>query len=197
MAARSPAHVAGTPLPSAHRNPAKRVSSSAPSGRLSRAMESADVTGGVPATLGTAASLLAARPRLARALRASRIQVNVSRDWISLLQDVENERVDVVVVDLDAVESPPEARTLAMSAYRLVTLLARAGKCNHFALIVQTARDFAEIEEVVLAGIHGLIGPRTSDAHMLAYIVRIVGRLRQHQRVCPGGEEARANVPSR
>ena len=130
----------------------------------------------------TVEALLQARPRLAPALRAAGCEVRAVAQWEGLLDAIEGERTGATLIDLDAAnraahsdapdasEAPHGAPVL--SGHRLVSLLARRAREKRISLVVQTALDFAEIEELIHQGIHALIHPDLNDDVVAAYIVR-------------------------
>lgn len=65
---------------------------------------------------------------------------------------------DVVLVDIDAADLLYDGLQ-NLSGYRLVTLLLRQLAHRPIAVVVMTARDFAEIDELARAGVHAILSP--------------------------------------
>lgn len=125
----------------------------------------------------TAHDLLTRRPSLGPALRSADFTVRVVDDWRSLLDQVDRQPFAAVLVDLDAAQPVPRQPLHVISGYRLVALLARyATRHARCALLVQTALDFAEIEDLVRQGVDLLIHPWLRDEELVAGIQRVVRR---------------------
>lgn len=90
------------------------------------------------------------------ALRAVRYSVRAAPSWQRLLDEAEAHPVDAALVDLDAVEQDQCGHHLTMSSHRLVSLLARRARAYGFALVLQTALDYIEIEDLVRQGVQAL-----------------------------------------
>jgi DNA-binding NarL/FixJ family response regulator len=138
----------------------------------------------------TAAPLLAARPALPDVLRAARCQVRAADSWSQLLEDADHSTVDVVLVDLDAADRDRRGHFLDMSGHRLVTLLARRSALRHFALMIQTALDFAEVEDLLRLGVHGLVRPDTPDEDLGPHVRAVISRI-SHSRRTAHSRQAR------
>jgi DNA-binding response OmpR family regulator len=138
------------------------------------------------ATVLTARPLAAAWPALTAALHAAHYGLRTVPSWPHLLDAVEAHPVDAVLVDLDALEDGAEAvgPVRAMSGHRLVALLARRARDRHFALIVRTARDYGELEDLVRQGVDALVAPEAAGEPLLA---QIQGALRRVARCAMDG----------
>jgi len=112
----------------------------------------------------TARPLLSAHPSLAARIRAAGCELLVVGAWDRLLVGVEKAVVDIVLVDLDAVDRACASR-MRMSGRRLVTLLARRlaeqarTRAHGARLAVLTWLDYVEIEDLVRLGVHILARP--------------------------------------
>ncbi len=102
--------------------------------------------------------------------------------WEHLLEACERFRNDLgnpggaVLVDLDEAECSPSLQSLGISAHRLTRLLARELRHLRLALIVVTARDYAEIEDLVRAGVHAVLHPRTDPEWRAEQVRQAVAR---------------------
>lgn len=135
----------------------------------------------------TERDLLARRPGLAASLRELGCVLSAAEDWQGLLEQADQLRADVVVVDLDAAHSFPQRSPAAMSGYRLVALLARRALRRRFALVVQTILDFSEIDDLMRQGVHMLVPPHTSDPDFACQIHTAA----RHFPSCAAGHEVR------
>jgi DNA-binding NarL/FixJ family response regulator len=82
--------------------------------------------------------------------------------WEHLLRECEQlhgEQGGAVLLDLDEAERSASLRALGMSAYRLIKLLARDLRHRRVALVLLTTRDYAEVEDLMRAGVHALLHP--------------------------------------
>ncbi|HEX6818461.1 MAG TPA: hypothetical protein VF120_08805 [Ktedonobacterales bacterium] len=95
-----------------------------------------------------------------------------------LLRESERVMSGVVLLDLDEAERNADLRKLGVSAHRLCSLLGRELREKPVALVLLTRMDYAEIEDLLRAGVSALLHPR-HDAEMLAERVRIALRHRQ------------------
>jgi DNA-binding NarL/FixJ family response regulator len=126
----------------------------------------------------TARALVMARPSLVETLRLAHYLVRVVPAWDQLLDAIEGHPVDAVLVDLDGVNRGQRGHIFDMSGHRLVSLLARLSPTHRFALMVQTALDFAEIQDLVRLGTHALIGPDLADEQLVPHIHAALRRVR-------------------
>lgn len=81
--------------------------------------------------------------------------------WEQLLGECERFQAGVVLLDLDEAERSPDLRDLGLSAHRLAHLLARDLKDKAAALVLVSERDYAEIEDLMRAGVHALLHPHS------------------------------------
>jgi DNA-binding NarL/FixJ family response regulator len=125
----------------------------------------------------TARPLIAARPDIVEALRAVRYSVRTVPSWQRLLDEVEAHPVDAALVDLDAVEQDKCGLRLAMSSHRLASLLARRARAYGFALVLQTALDYIEIEDLVRQGVQALARLDDPSDRLVASIQTAVRRV--------------------
>ncbi|GAC1457837.1 MAG: hypothetical protein PVSMB4_17590 [Ktedonobacterales bacterium] len=130
-----------------------------------------------PKVVLTARSWLVARPDASQALRAGRYRVRTAPAWDQLLDSLDECAADIVIVDLDDANRGHGGHLFAMSGYRLVALLGRLATVRHFALIVQTALDYAEIEDLARHGTHALVSPETSGDNLLSAIQAATKRI--------------------
>ena len=114
---------------------------------------------------------------LADALRASDIEVHIVRSWDQLLA-ARTLLPDVILVDYDVIGIGLDGGPTSVSGHRLVTLLAHELANQPAALIVFTALDYAEIEDLAQAGVHAFISPDTSHADGVALVRASVARQR-------------------
>lgn len=131
----------------------------------------------------TARPLLRARPDLAPALVAAGLTVRAVASWERLPEGAERIQPAVVLIDMDAADlGGKEQRSL--SGHRIVTLLARRLPNWHIALVVLTALDFAEIEDLARAGISALVPPDVSAKVLAGHLRAALARhnLRHHHR---------------
>jgi hypothetical protein len=75
-----------------------------------------------------------------------------------LLEAIDRIRADVVLIDMDAADLMYDGLQ-NLSGYRLVTLLLRQLAHRPVAIVVMTALDFAEIDELARAGVHAIVSP--------------------------------------
>jgi DNA-binding NarL/FixJ family response regulator len=97
-------------------------------------------------------------------LRRSPFDLHAAASWEHLLAASERLEAGVVLVDLDAAERSHSLRRLGLSGHRLVTLLARQLAEKAVALVVLTTLDYAEIEDLMRAGVHALLHPEREGA---------------------------------
>ncbi|MEO7003746.1 MAG: hypothetical protein ABI068_18090 [Ktedonobacterales bacterium] len=140
-------------------------------------------------TLLTAASVLRTRPQLAAALRVH-YAMQIVRAWEDLLNAIEQVQPDLVLVDMDRLvtvrddsadvadhtsvaDVADSVRPCPFSGLRLVKLLARqlgeqaTQRPQANALIVLTALDYAELEELA-PDIHAIIAPDMPPLRVIA-----------------------------
>lgn len=98
--------------------------------------------------------------------------------WEQLLHACERVDGGVVLLDLDDAERSPTLGELGISAHRLAELLAQAAMRKLSAFVVLTARDYAEIEDLMRSGVHALLHPQ-HDAAALAEQVRAAWKRRR------------------
>lgn len=125
----------------------------------------------------TARSWLAARPAVIETLGAGRYLVHTTAAWDQLLDRLDTCQVDVVIVDLDDANRCRRHHLFDMSGQRLVALLGRLAASRHFALVVQTALDFAEIDNLARQGIDTLVSPETPDDRLVHAIQAATNRV--------------------
>jgi hypothetical protein len=130
----------------------------------------------------TASALLQARPGLGALLGAAGREVRTVARWADLLNAVAEEMAadveytGVALVDLDAANLAAQGRA-ALSGYRLLALLARHTRGGAFGLVVQTALDYSEIEDVArLGGVCALAHPHLADEQIAERIHRALRR---------------------
>jgi len=75
-----------------------------------------------------------------------------------LPEAIDQIRADVVLIDMDAADLMYDGLQ-NLSGYRLVTLLLRQLAHRPVAIVVMTALDFAEIDELARAGVHAIVSP--------------------------------------
>jgi AmiR/NasT family two-component response regulator len=126
----------------------------------------------------TALPLITSRPALGESLRAERCDLRVMRRWEELLEAIERHPPDAVLVDLDDVDRSRRDHLFGMSGHRLVSLLARVSAQHRSALLVQTALDFAEVQDLVRLGAHALIHPALADDQVSSHIHTALARMR-------------------
>lgn len=121
----------------------------------------------------TARPLLVAHPMLAARLLAADCELLLARTWDRLLVGVEKAVVDVVLIDLDAVDCRGAGHT-RISGRRLVSLLAR--RLTELApmrenanprLALLTRLDYVEIEDIMRLGVHILARPDDDPTTLL------------------------------
>jgi DNA-binding NarL/FixJ family response regulator len=125
----------------------------------------------------TARPLIATRPDLVEALHAVRYSVRAAPSWQHLLDEVEAHPVDAALVNLDAVEQDQCGSRLAMSSHRLVSRLASRARAYGFALVLQTTRDYTEVEDLVREGVQALAHPDDPADRLVACIQNAVRRV--------------------
>src|SRR5579871_6878523 len=106
----------------------------------------------------TAQPVLRTRGDLAPCLRAVPFEMRLVAQWDRLPEGVERIAADVVLVDMDDANVSSDGMP-NMSGHRLIKLLKRRLAGKPTALIVITRLDFAEIEDLARAGVHGLVRP--------------------------------------
>lgn len=178
-------------------SPSSATSASHPSTNAARTLAVRDdpPPEALPVVL-TARTLVTARPALVETLRVAHYLVRVAPAWDQLLDDIEDRPVDAVLVDLDAVNRTQRGHIFDMSGHRLVSLLARLSLTRRFALLVQTALDFAEIEDLVRLGIHALIGPELADEQLVPLIHAALRRVRTPRRRDHAHRPAQTSAPA-
>jgi transposase/DNA-binding NarL/FixJ family response regulator len=141
---------------------------------------------GLPAPIGTedaAPVVLTAQPLLRRrddvaiGLRNARYDIRFAATWDRLPEDVERIAADVVLVDMDAAGESADGLS-HLSGYRLIELLAHQLRGHPVALVVMTALDFEEIEDLVRAGIHALVPPKINPKALIREIQAALDRVR-------------------
>lgn len=129
----------------------------------------------------TAQPLLRQRNDVALGLRNARYDVRFAATWDRLPEDVERVGADVVLVDMDAAGESGDGLH-GLSGHRLIELLARQlarqMRRRPVALVVITSLDFAEIEDLVRAGIHALVPPKISPKVLIREIQAALDRVR-------------------
>ena len=133
---------------------------------------------GPHAIILTALPLIISRPTLGESLRAARCDLRVMPRWEELLEAIEHHPPDAVLVDLDEMDRRRQDHLFGMSGHRLVSLLARLSAQHRYALLVQTALDFAEIQDLVRLGAHALIHPALADDQVSSHIHAALARMR-------------------
>jgi transposase/DNA-binding NarL/FixJ family response regulator len=141
---------------------------------------------GLPAPIGTedaapvvltAQPLLRQRDDVATGLRNARYDVRSAATWDRLPEDVERIAADVVLVDMDAAGESADGLS-HLSGHRLIELLAHQMRGHPVALVVMTALDFEEIQDLVRAGIHALVPPKISPKALIREIQAALDRVR-------------------
>lgn len=135
-----------------------------------------------PLVVLTARALIVSRPALVDTLRVAHYLLRVAPAWDQLLEDIDGHPVDAVLVDLDAVNRSQRGHIFDMSGHRLIALLARLSPTRRFALMVQTALDFAEIQDLVRLGTHALFGPDLADEQVVPQIHAALRRVQAPRR---------------
>jgi DNA-binding NarL/FixJ family response regulator len=138
------------------------------------------------ASVLTARPLTAARPDVVAALRAAHYDVRVAPSWQRLLDAGATPPVDVVLVDLDHPALDERAHPRGMSGHRLVSLLAHRAQVDGFALVLQTACDYSEIEDLVRQGVQALVRPDDPTPRLIATINAAL----RHRAACRGRDRA-------
>jgi DNA-binding NarL/FixJ family response regulator len=98
--------------------------------------------------------------------------------WEQLLDESERVTSGIVLLDLDEADRSSSLRSLGISAHRLCSLILRDLREKPAALILLTRQDYAEIEDLLLAGVAGLLHPR-HDAEIMAARTQVALRRRQ------------------
>ncbi len=98
--------------------------------------------------------------------------------WEQLLDESERVTNGIVLLDLDEAERSSSLRALGISAHRLTSLILRDLREKPAALILLTRLDYAEIEDLLRAGVAALLHPR-HDADILAARTQVALRRRQ------------------
>jgi DNA-binding NarL/FixJ family response regulator len=128
--------------------------------RESDAAEAGELPARVP--LLTMHSLYRNHSGLLTHLANSSFELRRLAHWDQLLGECERFQAGVVLLDLDEAERSPGLRELGLSAHRLAQLLARELKDKAAALVIVSERDYAEIEDLMRAGVHALLHPHSS-----------------------------------
>lgn len=102
-------------------------------------------------------------------LQASNYGVVVAGDGLKALQVFESEEPDLVTLDLDVPK---------VSGYRLIRLFKQAGQSQPVPVIVITASDYEEAEEVVDAGADDFITKPFDPAELIEKIGFVLSRRR-------------------
>ena len=102
-------------------------------------------------------------------LQASNYGVVVAGDGLKALQIFESEEPDLVTLDLDVPK---------VSGYRLIRLFKQAGQSQPVPVIVITASDYEEAEEVVDAGADDFITKPFDPAELIDKIDFVLSRKR-------------------
>lgn len=100
-------------------------------------------------------------------LQASNYGVVVAADGLRALQVFESEAPDLVTLDLDVPK---------VSGYRLIRLFKQAGSSSPVPVIVITASDYEEAEEVVDAGADDFITKPFDPAELVEKIDYVLSR---------------------
>ncbi len=103
-------------------------------------------------------------------LQASNYGVVVAADGLKALQVFESEEPDLVTLDLDVPK---------VSGYRLIRLFKQAGPSQPVPVIVITASDYEEAEEVVDAGADDFITKPFDPAELIEKIGFVLSRRRE------------------
>ncbi len=117
----------------------------------------------------TAQTLLRGRRDIRSSLRTARFDLRYVAAWKRLPEAIDRIQTDIVLVDMDAADVKYEGAT-NISGRRLVTVLAHQLATRPIALVVMTRLDFAEIEDLVHAGIHALVSPMMSACSLIEHL---------------------------
>jgi DNA-binding NarL/FixJ family response regulator len=147
-----------------------------------------------PALLLAPRALLRTHPAIIEHLRQAPFELHAASSWERLLAESEQLGAGVVLVDLDAAERSHSLRRLGLSGHRLVTLLARQLAEKAVALVVLSALDYAEIEDLMRAGVHALLHPER-ESEWCAEQVR-AAYARRHAPQSPRSPQAPSTRPA-
>ncbi|HEX6122104.1 MAG TPA: hypothetical protein VFY89_03035 [Ktedonobacterales bacterium] len=145
-------------------------------------------------TVFTARPFVRAHRALARQLKARGFELRCVRVWHQLLT-TPLATTDIILVDYDAAGHSDDGARTPLSAHRLVTLLARHLSGQPTALILHTELDFAEIEDLALAGIDAIISSKHGTPTSLDQIAAALSRRRARTRRARPSPAERAPAP--
>jgi DNA-binding NarL/FixJ family response regulator len=134
---------------------------------------------------------------LARQLKEQDFELRFVRDWHQLLTGphaAPDVTPDVVLVDYDAAGHSDDGARTPLSAHRLVTLLARHFSGQPTALILHTELDFAEVEDLALAGVDAFISSKHGASVCADQITAALARRRARLRQRRSGPSNRASA---
>lgn len=113
--------------------------------------------------------------------------------WDQLLRECERVEGGIVLLDFDEAERSPALRALGISAHRLAELVARELFEKPAALILLTAHDFVEVEDLMRVGVHALLHPH-GEIEGLAEQVRAALDRRVAQQACGRRTDVRCDI---
>ncbi len=97
------------------------------------------------------------------------------------IEHADQQPVDGIVLDLDA-SYGAGARQTTISGFRLLELLWRAVHTRPVALVVLTALDYAEIDDVLLRHVDALLPRPLPAAQLVARLEAALGRVARRRR---------------
>jgi DNA-binding response OmpR family regulator len=95
-----------------------------------------------------------------RAFRAAGYGTHSARTWVQMLEWIEQEEVDAVLLDLDAIDASVSSRNI--SATRLITLMRRAMDSHPVTVAAVSRREYSEIEDTIKAGVDVFVNRSSS-----------------------------------
>jgi DNA-binding NarL/FixJ family response regulator len=116
-------------------------------------------------------------PESIRAFRAANYLVRPVRSWHQAIEWVEQEELDAILLDLDAIDNG--VSRLNVSSARLITLLRRSAGDRCPAIAAVSRRDIAELEDTMAAGVDIFVNRRASLLCMIQRIDATRQRLTQ------------------
>lgn len=113
---------------------------------------------------------------VARRLSDAGYAVAVAHTAYAAIEYVEQQPVDGIVLDLDA-SYGAGARQTTISGFRLLELLWRAVHTRPVALVVLTALDYAEIDDVLLRRVDALLSRLLPAMQLVERLEAVLGRV--------------------